>query len=314
MRRIATCILILISVRTLAQNLVPNCSFEINNNCPTGTSQISFAVPWTNSVGTPDYFNSCGSSFAGTPANFVGYQYAKKGVAYAGFYTFVSGNVREYIQVQLIDSLKKDSSYCVKFYVSLANQMRYANSTIGAYFSKTPVSNTKDTLLPYIPQINNTAANPLTDTAGWTLVSGNFIAAGGEQYITMGNFNTNATSDTTFIGGSGFGTNHSYYYIDSVTVMLCSDTAISVNEINNEDFKIYLYPNPSDGNILLEYIFKQNGILNIYDVTGKLIEEYELNANRGELQINTNLSNGIYLYQVIVNDRIVKSDKLVVIK
>ncbi|MGQ0829918.1 MAG: DUF7619 domain-containing protein [Bacteroidota bacterium] len=89
--------------------------------------------------------------------------------------------------------------------------------------------------------------------------------------------------------------------------------SIHENEITAE---VNVYPNPSKGNIQLEYTIKQNntGMLKIYALTGKLLEEYELSSNKNELQLNTNLSNGIYLYRVIVNDRIVKSDKLVVIK
>lgn len=79
---------------------------------------------------------------------------------------------------------------------------------------------------------------------------------------------------------------------------------------------VNIYPNPSNGTIVLNYTLKQNDIAEIkmYDLTGKLVEKHELDASKNELQINTNLNNGIYLYQVIVNDKVVKSDKLVIIK
>ncbi|MGQ0828229.1 MAG: T9SS type A sorting domain-containing protein [Bacteroidota bacterium] len=202
----------------------------------------------------------------------------------------------------------------MKFYISSPNEYKYATDGIGAYFSDTAILTSSFVVLPFTPQVYNPSGNIITDTMNWTKVGGSFIAVGGERYIIIGNFKNDLTTNTSIVNGSGMVQNNGGFYIDDVSVMLCSDTAISVSEINNENFKINLYPNPSNGNILLNYTIKQNGILNIYDVTGKLIEEHELSANRNELQLTTNLNNGIYLYHVIMNDKIMKSGKLVIIK
>jgi len=68
--------------------------------------------------------------------------------------------------------------------------------------------------------------------------------------------------------------------------------------------------------MIFEYAIKPSdtGVLKIYDLTGKLIEEYKLNSNNNKLTLNTNLNNGIYLYQFIVNGKVMKSDKLIIIK
>ena len=168
-------------------------------------------------------------------------------------------------------------------------------------------------LMPYIPQIESTSM--INDTSTWAKVSGYFTAVGDEQYLTIGNFRLNANTNTVTINPS-VNNDGTYFYIDDVSVRLCSDTAISVNEIDSDKFKIELYPSPSNGTIILNYTSKQNGIgaIKFYDITGKLVERYELNSNRNELQLITNLDNGIYLYQVIVNNKTVKTDKLVVIK
>ena len=48
------------AVNGLAQNLVPNPSFEDMVQCPPGWTQIEFATGWINPNGySPDYFNSC---------------------------------------------------------------------------------------------------------------------------------------------------------------------------------------------------------------------------------------------------------------
>ncbi|MGQ0828228.1 MAG: hypothetical protein ACT4ON_07525 [Bacteroidota bacterium] len=89
------------------QNLVPNPSFEIFSSCPSANF-INYANPWISpTAASPDYYNVCGASGFGIPSNTLGYQYPKDGVAYAGLYTFgtVNYNYREYIQVELIDSI-----------------------------------------------------------------------------------------------------------------------------------------------------------------------------------------------------------------
>jgi hypothetical protein len=52
----------------LAQNLVPNPSFENYTTCPTAASQLYVAPPWTSpTTGGAEYFNICSSSNVGVP-------------------------------------------------------------------------------------------------------------------------------------------------------------------------------------------------------------------------------------------------------
>lgn len=116
-------------------------------------------------------------------------------------------------------------------------------------------------------------------------------------------------------------TNGDYY----VVVMLgsCPSTPsyhIIITDAGMEEMErnyfFNIYPNPNNGIVLVKYIIPQNdkGEIKIYDLAGKLIEEYTLNSSSNTLSLNTNLDNGIYLYQVIVNDEVLKTNKLVVIK
>jgi hypothetical protein len=308
--------------KTGAQNLLSNGGFESYSSCPSSVSQMYLAYPWIDPVpatNTAEYFNEC-SPFGTTvsiPNNFGGYQYAKNGKGYAGINTYVKTfSFRCYIQSILTDTLITGEVYCLSFYVNCANKVNYAIDAIGAYVSKTAVTcGSAACLLNYIPQVSNPVGNVITDTANWTKISGSFVATGGEKYITIGNFKNNASTDTVKI--NTLYQDESYYYIDSVTLMLCSDTAISVKEINNEKFKIKLFPNPSNGTITLNYTIKQSDVaaIKIYDLTGKLITDYKLNASTDQMQINNaDLNNGIYMYDVIVNNKTVKTDKLVIIK
>src|SRR5205814_1531621 len=131
----------------------------------------------------------------------IGYQFPKTGNAYCGFSVRDSNifipNEREYIEGVLSDSLIAGHSYCLEFYVSSADKCKYATDRIGAYFSNDSISNyTTHQNLPVIPQVENAVGNVISDTLNWVLISGNFTAQGGEKYITIGNFRTDAQTVT----------------------------------------------------------------------------------------------------------------------
>lgn len=54
---------------------------------------------------------------------------------------------------------------------------------------------------------------------------------------------------------------------------------------------------------------------NLFDITGKLIETKNLETDEGSLYINEqNLRNGIYFYTILVGEKNIKTDKIVIIK
>jgi hypothetical protein len=87
----------------------------------------------------------------------------------------------------------------------------------------------------------------------------------------------------------------------------------SVKQINN--FK--LYPNPSKGEMTLEYNLNENetGVLSLYDVTGKSLEQIVLNSKFHKVVLNeTALEAGVYYYNILVNNKPVQTQKLIIIK
>src|SRR6185312_1811979 len=137
---------------------------------------------------------------------------------------------REYSYTKLIDTLKVGHKYLASMYVSKTNLFDYAVATIGMLFTDTIIS------LPWPqgfinanPQVKNTMV--LADTVNWMLIQDTIIATGNEVYLTIGNFNTNGTSDTVKLGNNGL--DYAYYYIDGVSVY---DVAtLGVNEIKNKN-------------------------------------------------------------------------------
>ncbi len=140
MKRLVYICSLIFSLSMGAQNLVPNYSFENFSACPTQISQIWLAYFWAEpNQGSPDYFNPCATPpDASVPNNLFGSQNARTGNSYAGFWSFggtQGSNVREYIQVQLTDSLIAGKEYCISFYVSRAGQTQYAISNLGTLFT-----------------------------------------------------------------------------------------------------------------------------------------------------------------------------------
>jgi hypothetical protein len=308
-----------------SQNLVPNYSFEFHTSCPNAGGQINFSPPWYSpTAATPDYFNVCGISGLGIPLNIWGYQYPETGYGYGEVAVYggsTSASFREYIQVQLIDSLIVDHEYCVNFFVSSCGINGYSNSytpititEIGLLFSNNAIITNNTLPLPYTPQISSPAGVFLSDTAQWMEISGTYTALGGERFITIGNFKNDASTDTMQLLNNGLDP-QGYYYVDDVSIILC-DTANSINEYKR-DFGVKLYPNPNNGEMTLEYSLNESetGILNLYDVTGKSLEQISLNSKFHKLILNeTSLQAGVYYYSILVNNKPVQTEKLIIIK
>jgi hypothetical protein len=199
-----------------AQNLVPNPSFEIMLTCPTGVSQISLATPWTpGNMFPPDYFHSCTSSSAvSVPANSFGNEAARTGQAYAGFYARLP-TYREYVQVPLTSPLVAGVTYQISFYLSLSDVSGWAIDKVGAYLSAGPAPPSPSYFIGVTPQVVNPTGSHISAKNGWTLISGTYVALGGEDHLTIGNFADDLSTPPLTLP---VGNNFSYYYIDDVSV------------------------------------------------------------------------------------------------
>lgn len=214
--------ILILPTTTRAQNLVPNGSFEQYSICP-NIGQLNRISPWTsvtNHLGTPDGFNACASpAGGGVPINSFGYQHAHSGVGYVGHYLYSKGNEnREYLSVELTDSMQLGLTYHISFYYSLSNFVAYSISHYGVYLSKTKPTGTGGfSALPFTPQFETNTY--LTDTTGWSLVEFDYVATGGEKFLAMGNFRSAFSSDTLRVPTSiTFPINASYIYIDDVSI------------------------------------------------------------------------------------------------
>jgi Secretion system C-terminal sorting domain len=213
------------------QNLVPNGSFETYTQCPTGPSQIYQAFPWTGPlINSSDYNNSCSPimnvpHYAGISNAYPYFLNAKDGQAYSGIWLYQPNNFREYAQVELLDTLKNGVCYYVEFYATNTQWTPVATNNIAANLSSIsyPVNMPVGNSLITIPSHITNYGNPiLKDTVKWEKVSGIYEAQGIEKYIIIGNFHSNAQTDTIRIYKIGTGpilsVIQAYIYIDAVSV------------------------------------------------------------------------------------------------
>jgi gliding motility-associated-like protein len=299
---------------TKAQNLIMNGSFETYTaplNCP-----LADFTPVNNwyGLGSVDYYSTLCSSGGALPNNSIGKTSPKEGFAVGGGYMYiVSTDVKEYFSQQLQQPLKKDFIYCMQYYVTRADHCDWATSNIDAWFSINPPQLSGGFYIDTIPQIKN-YSGIITDTTNWVLIADTFIAKGGEQYVTIGNFNISRPSQNIYIGGSPpLYNNRAYYYIDSVSLYVCD----SIKKANIDTIKPVItieIPNvftPNGDGINDTFNFSIVGASDvsfmIYNRWGNIIKNSTLSTNThilwdGHTTSGEACSEGIYFYTLQYTD------------
>ena len=221
-KRSITILMLFVSISVHGQNLVPNPGFDIYTMCPSDASQDTLTPPWSgvdSVLGSPDYMNACFvGGDQGVPSNFYGSQVPVSGTGYYGLITyFINEETREYLTVPLVSPLIGSITYSVGFYISRSDNFEYATDHFGAYLSVGALTGSGTvSALPYVPQIDNPSGNIISDTSNWTLISGTYVAVGGENYLTIGNFSNDLNTQDSI--ANPFGLGWAYYYIDEVFV------------------------------------------------------------------------------------------------
>ena len=105
-----------------------------------------------------------------------------------------------------------------------------------------------------------------------------------------------------------------------VTVKYSQLTGITKNEINENENLLINYPNPFNSNTEIEYKIGNNALvrIKIYDIQGKEIETLvNENKNIGNYKINFNgdkYSSGIYFYSLQIDNKIIQTNRMLIIK
>lgn len=181
-------------------NHIQNPGFENHPNIYYSFRGIGERIPgWEEASPSPDFYLAS-DAYAGN--------------AYAGFRPFGIVNDIEYIRNMLVKPLEKDQLYCFSMKVKLAPQNQLAMNHLGVLFnSNQALLDKKSKLL--IPQMRF-ESNNLTYKSLWMTLQCSFIAAGGENYVTIGSFTAVDSIRTTRIPGTSM---EVYYFMDDVSLV-----------------------------------------------------------------------------------------------
>ena len=233
MKRLITLVLLFITANTMmAQNMVPNGSFENYSNCPIGLSGIGYGVAtgWLDYHESCDYFNTCHTSLfstASVPLNQFGWQHAASGNGYMGIINGVySSSDDKETAMRNIVPLSIEAKYEVSMSVSLSNRSGMSTNDLGVWFYDVGPDTTLVNVfgpMNVIPQVSYSGYGNITDTQNWVRLIGYMTADSAYYHIVIGGFGDINTSNfqPTGHGWSVYATT-AYYYIDSVVVKLAS--------------------------------------------------------------------------------------------
>lgn len=298
---------------------MPNPSFEMYDTCPYSYNQISFAHYWYSStLGIAEYNNQCSLNGAGVPLNYWTYQYARIGVAYAtiDFYETDNNNglsIRDYVQTQLTDTLKSGRDYCVRFYVNLANSGTYLSPNfnlisidkIGLYFSTNAIQSSNWYSLSVTPQILSSPGVFLSDTLNWMEISGTYTAHGGEKFITIGNFSTDANTDTMYLINNHSIHDKALYNIDDISIVECN---VGIDEVKDEEM-FEIFPNPITSTLTIQTNNNEPSEIILYDLSSRRLLQQTFTTTT---TLNTEaLAKGMYIYKVRNKKGISKTGKVI---
>lgn len=252
-------IYLFIYLNTNAQiNLVPNASFEDTiGDCQSQLFISTFyhkVKQWyvPSYYNSPDYYNNCSNAityphWSTIPYNAHCYQTPHFGEAFLGIYNYIisdpvdSSKIDvEYVSVKLNKSLSPNICYYGEMYINLGNIGEIAVNQMSMLFTQSTFTTSQFSYTNTIqPQIQWDTTKYFTDTLNWIKISGKFVAQGGEQYLTIGNFKDGLHTKKTHIGTNfipGFASwpnpkFYSYMLIDDVALYEISTPQLQSNTI-----------------------------------------------------------------------------------
>ncbi|HLP11487.1 MAG TPA: VWA domain-containing protein [Flavobacteriales bacterium] len=284
------CLLFAITFSDAQKNLVPNPGFE--EAIPKKPSRTFNAINSPNfpivkdwaqpTAGSADYYNSDKSTIWGTPV-----KKARSGQGRAAIIANPKKLIEytEYITTKLTEPLVEDKLYMVKMYYSLDRRCTHFAPSIGINFTIDYLSTNNTQTLPVKPQLVCTDPVKNSSYEGWIELSGVYKAYGGEQYLTIGCFDTRNSIPITGrkkylpvskLDSENHIRDYAYYYIDDVCVTEITDDPFCQNccpvvlnknkAYNNFVFMIDISSSMYDGGYISEV---KKAVVDFVDTLGK---------------------------------------------
>lgn len=287
------------------QNLIPNAGFEETDSCFVGIGLFppgAGPTYWYSAYLTFDHLQSClpYGAVNSLPLNFFTYQEPFEGASCIGLYTYHQNGFdeqREWIMVPLLEPMVVGQTYYCSMRANAAfggnaqyPQIWLASSHLGMFFT------TYDRHWYWgdaYPAPLNTAhvlsTQVLADTVGWNLVSDSFVADSAYTYLMIGNFFSNALTDTLHLAPQGDPWEwfpRGYTLIDAVCVSpnpLGCDLGQGVEGVQEESR--ILFPNPASDRL---FIAGRSGAeYQVLDALGRAIAQGRALNDRWAVDVRT---------------------------
>ena len=299
-----------------AQNLIENPSFEKywGGDCTSGSSLVFYNLfnattpfgctikDWIRISETLDGFWFTGHDF---PTNWLSnnlHPHSDSVCVGGAFYTPQMTNVREIIEGKLTKPLIADHHYQFGIYVQLFDKIPWndvgkivGTNSFSAVFTDTAIPSFQDLPIQnYTPQVQ--IDTMITDTLNWVLLMDTFIANGGEQYISIGNFKPNSLTQFQLVKTINASLPEiSYYFMDDVSLIDLDDTTSGVEEqLAVKSNQLIVYPNPASQSIIISSKSSVNTI-EVTDVLGRICSIPPCKGGKGDFLIDVSeLPQGIY--------------------
>jgi hypothetical protein len=288
---------------------VPNPGFEETDSCTFGLG-LGELHHWYSAYLTPDHLQSClpYGSANGLPWNIWTYQQAFEGNSCVGIFTYDdhSGQEwREWLMVPLLDTMVPGQTYYCSFRANAAfggdipNQMIWlASDNLGMLFT----TYNRQWLWgdPYPLALNQAHIlypEILSDTLGWTLVSGSFVADSAYTYLMIGNFFKNTLTDTLHLAPEGPNWKaYGYTLVDAVCVSPNAagcELSQGVEELARTT--PFVYPNPASDVLVIGNAAGSAGVM--LDMLGRRVWNGRVDHDRFAVDVGS-WARGAYVLQV----------------
>ena len=193
-----------------AQNLVPDAGFEQTRRLPKRKDNaVSCTKYWQCPMdnGAADYYHKEGKGHGRAPRNIFGRQKPHSGKAYGGM--CIRKKFMEYVETKLSDTLQKDETYLVEFYLSRAERSIGSVKSFGVLFTDKISMGITGIGIPKKPSVEMIKKYGFRKKGKWMKFSATYTAKGGETAMILGYFNHSEVK--RFKG-------YAQYYVDDVSV------------------------------------------------------------------------------------------------
>lgn len=270
-----------------AQNLVPNGSFENYGDCVTSAGQITNTLNWFPHTPncTPDHYHACAfPGPLGVPTmDDTIYPYDGDGMARIYLYSSFG---REFISTRLLDPLQAGHEYIFSIQIRLFSNDLIMCGSIGAHLSQDSLTGFLSTCeeIPLSPQMDRDSSLIMDQEGIWYNWTDTMMAAGGEEWITIGNFRDNPSTPMT---GTPFGT--ALYLVDDISL-------VEIVTVGVEDPQIEFSISPNPAKEVVRFQIEGNheaASLSLLNSIGQEVINHQLSTSTFELDVR-DLPKGIY--------------------